>query len=134
MEKEINPSELTLWRVINKTPCNVELVSEYTSSTKVRFNGVIGYSNIVGALNEIARQYENKYVSSARMMGYDGSYFNFYGRYIASGLLNKFCFRRFNYNWTDIIDTSALRPIITLKSGVTTNGGSGTKVNPYTLS
>ena len=45
MEKEINPSELTLWRVINKTPCNVELVSEYTSSTKVRFNGVIGYSN-----------------------------------------------------------------------------------------
>ena len=69
----INPSELTLWRVIKKNSCNVEVVSEYTSSTTVSFRGTTGYRNFVGTLNIIASAYENPtYTVGSRMMGYDG--------------------------------------------------------------
>ena len=69
----INPSELTLWRVIKKNSCNVEVVSEYTSSTTVLFRGTTGYRNLVGTLNIIVSAYENQaYTVGSRMMGYDG--------------------------------------------------------------
>ncbi len=69
----IDPSELTLWRVIQVGPCSVDAVSEYVSSTEVYFAGVKGYQNFVGLLNEISRAYQNpKYTSGARMMGYGG--------------------------------------------------------------
>ena len=214
---------MTLWRVIKKNPCNVEVVSEYVSSTKVYFRETTGYANFVGGLNEIARQYGNKYVSSARHMGYDGqteyisdtsefdgtktptyttstpspisgtgqeytltspgdlgdtlylkdyllvknvygnvkankvgtttattywlasrrfsyssSDFNFNGRCVnASGSLGYNNFRSYNASnsiWYDYDYHYAVRPILTLKSGITTSGGSGTSGDPYTLS
>ena len=71
-DQTINPSELTLWRVIKKNPCNVEVVSEYSTSREIGFSGTTGYANFVGAMNEIAKQYMNKYTSGARMIGYNG--------------------------------------------------------------
>ena len=214
---------LRLWRVIKKNPCNVEVVSEYASEDGILIKGTIGYANYVGALNEIARQYGNKYVSSARHMGYDGqteyisdtsafdgstntapsttttpspttgtgqeysggvagdtlylkdyqlvsnvygnviankvgttkatsywlasrklsytseTYFFFYGRYVYnSGALMNASIRGYNSSnsgWVDGgINRLSVRPILTLKSGITTSGGDGTKDNPYTLS
>lgn len=69
----ITPSELTLWRVINiNSDGTVEVISEYVSSTLIKFKGTIGYTNYVGALNEIASQYENsRYTVKSRMIGFN---------------------------------------------------------------
>jgi hypothetical protein len=72
-EQIINPSELTLWRVIrvNEDDNTYDAVSVYTSSTTVRFYGQTGYQKLVGTLNKIAQQYENaSYTVGSRMMGY----------------------------------------------------------------
>ena len=68
----INPSELTVWRVIRKnSDGTVDVVSENVSSTNVYFYGRTGYQNLVGSLNKIAAQYTNSdYVQSTRHMGY----------------------------------------------------------------
>ncbi len=70
----INPSELTLWRVINiNDDGTIELLSEYTSSNSVYFYGQEGYKRIVCGLNHIASQYENDtYTVGSRYMGYNG--------------------------------------------------------------
>jgi len=70
----INPSELKLWRIINiNSDGSIDMVSEYTSSTAVYFQGKKGYMNLVGGLNTIARQYQNSnYTIGARHMGYNG--------------------------------------------------------------
>jgi hypothetical protein len=70
----INPSELTLWRVIRVNDDNTyDAVSVYTSSTTVEFYGQTGYQKLVGTLNMIAKQYENSnYTTGSRMMGYNG--------------------------------------------------------------
>ena len=70
----INPSELTLWRIIKKYgDGSMDAVSEYTSSTNVAFTGTTGYRNFVGTLQTIAAQYSKAgYTKSVRMMGYDG--------------------------------------------------------------
>ena len=71
----INPSELTVWRVIRKnSDGTVDVVSENVSSTYVYFGDRTGYQNLVGSLNTIAAQYTNSdYVQSTRHMGYDGT-------------------------------------------------------------
>ena len=78
------------------------------------------------------------YWLSSRRFSYDSSYFNFNGRYISTGgTLENYNIRYYNtsYNsWNDFSRSEALRPIITLKSGVSISGGSGTKERPYTLS
>ena len=70
----INPSELTLWRVIDiQSDGSIEAVSEYVSSTLVYFSGVTGYANFVGGLQTIAGQYAKVgYTVNTRMMGYGG--------------------------------------------------------------
>ena len=229
-DQKITPNELTLWRVIKVNTCNVEVVSEYVSSTDVYFRGTTGYKNFVGALNTIASAYENSSLTvGSRYMGYDGqteyitdtsafdgstntapsttsttsptsgtgqeyrggvlgdtlylkdyllvsnvyksdtttygskglkaykvtatststtywlasrnfryysaTRFNFYGRYVyASGDLSSNIIRSYSSGWVDHYSSSALRPILTLKSGITKSGGSGTKDSPYTLS
>ena len=61
--------------------------------------------------------------------------FYFMGRYVIThGGLSDFNLRRFNRGWKDSTNSAAVRPILTLKSGITTSGGNGTKDNPYTLS
>ena len=71
-QNTLNPSELNLWRVIKRNnDGTVDMVSVYASSKVVRFRGIVGYMNYVGALNTIASQYTNeKYVERTRYMGY----------------------------------------------------------------
>ena len=70
----LKTSELNLWRVIRVNgDGTIEMVSENVSSTDVYFRGQTGYKNLVGYLNEIAKQYENnKYTVGSRHMGYNG--------------------------------------------------------------
>lgn len=70
----INPSELNLWRVLKiNDDGTVDIISEYVSSTQVYFQGKKGYLNLVGYLNELAKQYENNnYTKSSRYFGYNG--------------------------------------------------------------
>ncbi len=70
----INPSELNLWRVLKvNNDGSVDLISEYTSSVAITFNGVKGYLNLVGYLNLLAKQYENSnYTKGSRYFGYNG--------------------------------------------------------------
>ena len=70
----INPSELTLWRVIaingNGT---VDAISENVSTTDVYFKGQTGYQNVVGYLNVLASQYETTGITvGSRHFGYNG--------------------------------------------------------------
>ena len=70
----ITPNELTLWRVIKvNDDGSADAVSEYASSTEVYFEGAIGYTQLVGTLQNIAAQYAKAgYTTSTRMFGYDG--------------------------------------------------------------
>jgi hypothetical protein len=70
----IDPSELNLWRVLNlNDDGSVDLISEYTSSVAIYFQGSTGYKNYVGYLNELSSQYENSdYTQESRYFGYDG--------------------------------------------------------------
>ena len=70
----IDPSELNLWRVIKiNNDGTIEMISEYVSSTRISFQGKIGYKNLVGYLNVIANQYQNtKYTIKSRYVGYNG--------------------------------------------------------------
>ena len=70
----INPQELNLWRVISlNDDGTVDVVSEHVSSTEIYFKGQTGYLNLVGYLNELAKQYENStYTKGSRHFGYNG--------------------------------------------------------------
>ncbi len=78
----LNPSELSVWRVIRiNSDCTVEMVSEYVSSVNVKFASKVGYQNLVYYLNEIAKQYANTTYTlnpttapdgAFRNVGYDG--------------------------------------------------------------
>ncbi len=73
-DQTINPSELTLWRVINvQNDGKVEAISEYTSSKQVNFSDDVAYTYLVNELQNIAAQYsKNNYTVSTRNFGYDG--------------------------------------------------------------
>lgn len=73
-DQTINPSELTLWRVVDiHCDGSVDMVSEYVSSTNVYFKGTTRYANYVGTLQTIAAQYAKPgYTIDTRMMGYGG--------------------------------------------------------------
>lgn len=70
----INPSELTLWRIISKNNNgSFDAVSEYTSSKSIYFKGVEGYQNLINGLQTAAAGYaKSGYTSGTRMMGFDG--------------------------------------------------------------
>lgn len=75
------------------------------------------------------------WLASRRFSWSSASSFNFYGREIyANGFLDLNVIRNFNSSWKNSTYSDSVRPILTLKSGITTNGGSGTKTDPYTLS
>ena len=69
----INPSELTIWRVIKINLDNsVDVVSQYLPTNETIFTGLIGYNKFVGSLNTIASQYTKEgYVISARNIGFE---------------------------------------------------------------
>ena len=194
------------------------MVSEYVSSVNVYFTGQTGYQNLIGTLNYIAKQYENKkYTLGSRHMGYSNqteyitdtsaltsttapqtsstssinvtsateakglgdwgfqtdnnlvsialgtvianrvgtttateywlasrtysyssyssTYWYFYGRSIGTyGYLS--CFNLYNYYIGSFLTGSgsgAVRPILTLKSGVKASSGDGSSESPYIL-
>ena len=51
-----------------------------------------------------------------------------------SGGVGSDTLRYFNSRWNNRSYSSSFRPILTLKSGITTSGGTGEKTNPYILS
>ena len=82
--------------------------------------------------------YKDDYWLSSRAYKKDDELegFNFRVRSItSSGELDSFCFRSYinNLNWTELNWNNDVRPIITLKSDVKKDTGSGTKESPYTL-
>ncbi len=70
----INPSELKVWRVIKiNSNGTVEILSENISSTNIEFEGQTGYKNLIGYLNELAKQYETTNITvGSRHIGYNG--------------------------------------------------------------
>ena len=70
----LNPSELTLWRIIEiHSDGSFDAVSEYVSSKAIRLYGPNGYAYAIRTFQQIAKQYENgAYTTGSRMMGYDG--------------------------------------------------------------
>ncbi len=70
----IDPSELTVWRVIKKNSDNtIDLVSEYSSSSRLLFMATsdAAYKNYIGVLNEVASLYENSaFTTKSRTVGY----------------------------------------------------------------
>ena len=61
------------------------------------------------------------------------AYPEFHGRYVSSGFLYYNYLRALQSRWIDASVSSALRPIITLKSGIQITGGQGTKTSPYMI-
>ena len=75
------------------------------------------------------------WVASRSFYWMGASSFLFSGHYVATnGNLSYVSIRYFLGSWTDYSRSNSLRPILTLKSGITKSGGEGTKVSPYTLS
>ena len=76
------------------------------------------------------------YWLGSRRYGKNSTSFIFLGRYVGptSGNLASINFRRYTNSWNDYNYNYAVRPILTVKSGVTKSGGSGSKTDPYTLS
>lgn len=100
-DQTINPSELNLWRVIRKNDDGtIEVLSDSVSKSFYLGRNMNAYSNYIGLLNSIAKQYENdKFTVGSRSIGYNGqteildysklSYFNntfaYTSRYICKG-------------------------------------------------
>ena len=119
---------LRLWRVIDiHRDGSVDAVSEYVSQDLVYFQGATGLK----AYKVGTTTYVNYWLASRR---YDSFYFCV--RCVnSSGNLNSAYVRYLNNGtWKNSMYGYFLRPIITLKSGITTSGESGTKVDPYPLS
>ena len=70
----INPSELTLWRVINiNEDGSYEAISDNVSSTEVSFMTDVGYTKLIAGLQNIASKYaKSGYTIGTRCFGYDG--------------------------------------------------------------
>lgn len=67
-QKDLNPSKLSLWRIIDLN--KLDLVSVYTSDNLIYFYGAIGYINYVKVLNDVSYAYGNeKYTKATRSVG-----------------------------------------------------------------
>jgi hypothetical protein len=91
------------------------------------------YGNVVA--NKVGTTTATNYWLASRLFLYSGATtFTFYGRCVGtSGDLYHGRFLYFNRSWIDSTSSRAVRPILTLKSGVSIASGSGTLDNPYTL-
>ncbi len=71
----IYPSELKLWRVIQKNDDGtIDVVSEYVSNTNICFAGTLGYKYYIQTLNRISVFHADAdYVKEARHTGYDST-------------------------------------------------------------
>ena len=75
------------------------------------------------------------WLASRKFNWFSASNFGFNGRCVnTSGNLIHNFFRVRGGTWTDGTFSNSVRPILTLKSGITIRGGAGTKAIPYTIS
>ena len=74
IDQTLTPNELTLWRVIAiNDDGTIDVVSKYTSSNDIYFNGINGYKYYVKVLQDISSAYKNeKFTVKTRMIGYNG--------------------------------------------------------------
>ena len=74
----------------------------------------------------------NYWLASRHFSYRSATRFEFCGRFVITGggLVSSY-FRRFKGVWNDNTNSYAVRPILTLKSGITVKSGSGTKASPY---
>ena len=106
-----------------------QLVSNvYKSDTKTYGNnGLKGYKKGETSASDYWLASRNFYYLNAY-------FFRFNVVYVAGeGWLNDFHLRYFDNSWKTYSYSASVRPILTLKSGITTKSGSGTKTSPYTL-
>ena len=73
------------------------------------------------------------YWIASRYFEKDSNSFSFRARYISDGAFGADWFRIYDGNWSGGSTGYYVRPIITVKSGLTKTGGTGTKNSPYTL-
>ncbi len=94
-----------------------------------------GTANSYAKANKVGTTTTTAYWLVSRHYYWSSSaYFNFSGRYVrTSGDIDGSYLRYYDDSgWYDIINSGALRPIITLRSGLTATG-SGTSEDPYVL-
>ena len=158
----IKPSELTLWRVIQKnSDGTVDIVSQYVSNQDLKLSHYTRavYDNYIGTLNSIASAYENaQYTAGSRHMGYTGDIAlvrsalgdlkascvedasldsGTYWLAEAKDIISIYVSGYGNYNKISVNPPStssrSVRPIVVLKSTLKITGGNGTESSPYTL-
>ena len=86
--------------------------------------------------NKVGTSTSTDYWLASRSFLYGNtSYIEYYAIGVSyEGNLQRKLLRRYEFGkWVDANPNYSLRPIITLKSGITTSGGSGTKDSPYSL-
>ena len=94
------------------------------------------YGNVIA--NKVGTTTATSYWLASRVFYYGSTTsFLFGGRWVGdSGTIGNCQLRSYVGTiggWRDSASSTSLRPIITLKSGVSVSGGSGTKTSPYTL-
>ena len=132
----------------NTVPSNTTTPDPETGTGQEYSGGVLGdtlylkdyllvknvYGNVVA--NKVGTTTATSYWLSSRRFYYvSATDFRFGGRCVYTwGSLAYGSFRYGNSSWSDGTFSSSVRPIITLKSGVSIASGSGTSASPYVLS
>lgn len=91
-------------------------------------NGLKGYLSSSNTTSSYCLASRRFYWGNASNFGFNGRFINTNGD-LSDGNLRTY----YSSVWHTNNTVCAIRPIITLKSGVTISGGSGTKASPYTL-
>ena len=91
------------------------------------------YGNVIA--KKVGTTTATVYWLSSRSFDYNyAANFNFFGRCVStSGSLSSYYLRYFSSSWHDNTNSFSVRPILTLKSGVSIASGSGTSASPYIL-
>ena len=110
-------------------------LKDYTLVSNVYKSDTTTYGSTGLKAYKVGTTTETSYWLASRSYYYGSATdFRFYYRYIGtSGGRGRSVLRSYDGYWHYFSSSFALRPIITLKSGVSVSGGSGTKTSPYTL-
>ena len=132
--------ENSTWNITNSNAGSVDEIGKKLPETTLINNSTIGKNTPVGLLNsyEYYLSYKNTNNSSGSTSDYTQGYLNigYFG-----WLLNPYsssdvwCVNLYgDGNYFNPSYTSAVRPVVVLKSNIQLSGGSGTKDDPYTIS
>ncbi|MBR2828328.1 MAG: hypothetical protein IKE70_03770 [Bacilli bacterium] len=132
----------------NTTPSTTPTPTPTTGTGQEYSGGVLGdtlylkdyllvknvYGNVIA--KKVGTTTAENYWLASRFFDYNSSaYFYFDGRCVNTvGGLDNRNFRYFNGSWHALKNVNAVRPILTLKSGVSIASGFGTSASPYVVS